>query len=341
MIVAIHKEIPQKEIQQLKQHLEQKQVQVRFSSGENYDLLILSGDLSRIDEKMLLANDWVESVQRIAAPYKLASRITHPEDTVVNVKGIRIGAQEDVVIIAGPCSVETPETMEEIVGKLKTLGVPMLRAGAYKPRTSPYSFQGLEEEGLSILQKVGQNYQMPIISEITKVSELGEFAEKVDIIQIGARNMQNFELLKALGETTKPILLKRGMGNTIEEWLMSAEYILSAGNPNVILCERGIRTFETSTRSTLDLSAIPVLREKTHLPVVVDPSHATGNWKWVESMSLAALAAGADGLLIEVHSNPEAAWSDGQQSLKIDRFGELLQKAKLVVKAIGRKLYEG
>ncbi len=341
MIIAINKKIPQTELESIMKQFEEKQLRINFSRSENYDLLVLIGDVSKIDEKRILANEWVEDVQRIGAPYKLANRMYHPEDTQVKVNEIKIGFGCPIVFMAGPCSVEEKETMSQISQSLKNSGASILRGGAYKPRTSPYSFQGLEEKGIQILKEAGDFMDMPIVSEITKVESLPLFEKQVDIIQIGSRNMQNFELLKAVGKTKKPILLKRGLGSTIEEWLMSAEYILSEGNPNVILCERGIRTFENYTRNTLDLSAIPVLREKTHLPIMVDPSHATGNWKWVESMTLAAIAAGADGIMLEVHSDPEKAWSDGQQSLKLERFEEVVSKAKQVAASINREIYEG
>ncbi|MFV0479307.1 MAG: 3-deoxy-7-phosphoheptulonate synthase [Anaerorhabdus sp.] len=341
MIVAINKNTPQKDREQLASQLELQGVAINFSSVENYDLMILLGDVSKIDEKTIQASEWVENVQRIGVPYKLASRLYHEEDSIVQVQNIKIGRNCPLVIMAGPCSVEGQEMMVDIAQEIKASGATILRGGAYKPRTSPYAFQGLKNVGLEMIETAGKKSQMPTVSELTKVDGLAEFLEKVDIIQIGARNMQNFELLKVVGKVKKPVLLKRGAGNTIEEWLMSAEYILAEGNPNVMLCERGIRTFESYTRNTLDLSAIPVLREKTHLPIIVDPSHGTGNWKWVESMSLAAIAAGADGIMVEVHPTPETAWSDGQQSLKPERFKELVKKVKAVAQAVGREVYEG
>ncbi|MFV0379400.1 MAG: 3-deoxy-7-phosphoheptulonate synthase [Anaerorhabdus sp.] len=340
MIVAINKNIPKNELKKLIDHFSEEKIYTNFSYGENYDLIVLLGDLSLIDEKVILANPWVENVQRVGEPYKLASRIYHPEDTTVSVKHIKIGKNAPLQMIAGPCSVEDENVMNEIALRLKNSSTKILRGGAFKPRTSPYSFQGLKEEGVKRLQSVATRNDLISVSEVVDTSILPLFIDSVDILQIGARNMQNFELLKAVGKTNKPVILKRGMSSTIEEWLMSAEYILSSGNPNVILCERGIRTFENSTRSTLDLSAVAVLREKTHLPIIVDPSHATGNWKYVSAMALAAVAAGADGIMLEIHPNPEKAWSDGQQSLRIDRYEDLVKQCKAVASALGRITYE-
>ena len=237
-----------------------------------------------------------------------------------------------------PCSVESEEQIVRIAKEVKAAGGTMLRGGAYKPRTSPYAFQGLETEGIEALLKAKEETGLPIVSELMDAEHIPEFIENVDLIQIGARNMQNFSLLKELGKIQKPILLKRGLSNTIEEWIMSAEYIMAGGNENVILCERGIRTFEKYTRNTLDLSVIPIIKEKTHLPIIIDPSHATGNWKWVESMSLAAIAAGADGLIIEVHDTPDKAWSDGAQSLKPEKFKSIIEKGRVVADVVGRSI---
>ncbi len=242
------------------------------------------------------------------------------------------------MIIGGPCSVEGEDQICRIAQEVKEAGGDMLRGGAYKPRTSPYAFQGLESEGIRAMAEARKRTGLPIVSELMDAEHIDEFVENVDIIQIGARNMQNFSLLKAVGKTKKPILLKRGLANTIEEWIMSAEYIMAGGNENVILCERGIRTFEKYTRNTLDLSVVPIIKEKTHLPIIIDPSHATGNWKLIESMSLAAIAAGADGLIIEVHDNPECAWSDGAQSLKPEKFANVIKKGRAIAQVIGRDL---
>ena len=270
--------------------------------------------------------------------YTLASRAHQNEDTTVAAGSVKIGAGCSVAVMAGPCAVESAESILRIAGKVKAAGASVLRGGSYKPRTSPYSFQGIGPEGIGWLKEAGRANGMPVISELVSENDLDLFAENVDIIQIGARNMQNFALLKAVGRTQKPVLLKRGAGATIDEWIMAAEYILAAGNPNVILCERGIRTFEYATRNTMDLAVVPIIKEKTHLPIIVDPSHATGNWKYVEAVSLAAIAAGADGLLIEVHDDPDAAVSDGTQSIKPERFAELMVKPRLVAKAVGREI---
>ena len=270
--------------------------------------------------------------------YTLASRAHQSEDTVVKAGNVKIGAGCPVAVMAGPCAVESAESIQRIAGKVRAAGASVLRGGSYKPRTSPYSFQGIGPEGIGWLKDAGRANSIPVISELVSENDVDLFVENVDIIQIGARNMQNFALLKTVGRTSKPVLLKRGAGATIDEWIMAAEYVLAGGNPNVILCERGIRTFEYATRNTMDLAVVPIIKEKTHLPIVVDPSHATGNWKYVEAVSLAAIAAGADGLLIEVHDDPDAAVSDGTQSIRPERFAELMEKARLVAKAVGREI---
>ena len=260
----------------------------------------------------------------------------HPEDSVIDVAGIKVGGKEKIVVIGGPCSVEGKEQICKLAEEVKEAGACMLRGGAYKPRTSPYAFQGLGTEGIEAMVEARKRTGLPIVSEIMSIDKVEEFVENVDLIQVGARNMQNFDLLKALGKINKPILLKRGLSNTIEEWLMSAEYIMAGGNENVILCERGIRTFEKYTRNTLDLSVVPIIKRKSHLPIVIDPSHATGDWELVESMSLAAIAAGADGLIVEVHDNPECAWSDGAQSLKPEKFKTMIEKGRVIAEVVGR-----
>ena len=307
-------------------------------SGTSYNVFGVVGDTTILDMKTIEANNKVESVMRVSEPYKKVNRLFHPEDTIVDVNGIKIGGKEKIVVIGGPCSVEGQEQISRIAKEVKEAGADMLRGGAYKPRTSPYAFQGLGFAGIMNLEQAKKETGMPIVSEIMSVDKIDEFVEHVDILQVGARNMQNFDLLKALGKTNKPILLKRGLSNTIEEWLMSAEYIMAGGNPNVILCERGIRTFEKYTRNTLDLSVIPIIKKKTHLPIIIDPSHATGDWELVEAMSLAAIAAGADGLIIEVHDHPECAWSDGAQSLKPKRFKELIEKGRVIANVVGRSM---
>lgn len=337
MIITLKKTADEKEVQSLIQDLEARNLKITKIIGENYDVFGLVGDTASLDERLIKANPIVYNVQRVAQPYKLANRMFHPEDTVVDVCGIPVGGRK-IVLIAGPCAVESEEQIDRIAGEVLEAGADMLRGGAYKPRTSPYSFQGMGTSGIEALAKARSRTGLPVVTELMSADRLDEFVENVDIIQIGARNMQNFDLLKAVGRTRKPVLLKRGLANTIEEWIMAAEYIMSEGNRNVILCERGIRTFETATRNTLDLAVIPIVKEKTHLPVVIDPSHATGDWKLVESASLAAIAAGADGLIIEVHDDPAHAWSDGAQSLKPEKFTELVRKGRAIAQVIGRDL---
>lgn len=338
MIITIKKHAPKDEVDKLIESFKAKGLSVTLIHGDNYNVFGLVGDTSKIDERLIKAHPFVENVNRIAAPYKKANRLFHPSDTIIDVNGIKIGGNEKIVIIGGPCSVESEEQILKIAKEVKDAGGDMLRGGAYKPRTSPYAFQGMGTKGIECLVKAKETYHMPIVTELMSAEKLDEFIDNVDIIQIGARNMQNFDLLKAVGRTHKPILLKRGLANTIEEWIMAAEYIMSEGNEQVIFCERGIRTFETYTRNTLDLSVIPIIKEKTHLPIIIDPSHATGDWRLVESASLAAIAAGADGLIIEVHHDPENAWSDGAQSLKPEKFKEVIRKGKAIAAVIGRKL---
>lgn len=337
MIITLKKEAPKQEVDKLLKKFENMDLQVTLIQGANYNVFGLVGDTSKVDEKSVLANPIVFNVQRVAEPYKLANRMFHPEDTVVDVNGIKVGGNK-IVMIAGPCSVEGENQICRIAQQVKDAGACMLRGGAYKPRTSPYAFQGMGTKGILALDKARKLTGLPIVSELMAVEHLDEFVEHVDVIQIGARNMQNFDLLKAVGRTKKPILLKRGLANTIQEWIMAAEYIISEGNPNVIFCERGIRTFEPYTRNTLDLSVVPIIKERTHLPIIIDPSHAAGDWKLIESLSLAAIAAGADGLIIEVHDDPANAWSDGSQSLKPEKYAALVEKGKVIAKVIGRTL---
>ena len=337
MIITLKKEAKPEQIEKLIHRFENMDLKVTVIYGENYNVFGLVGDTSKVDEKNIMANPIVANVQRVDEPYKLVNRKFHPEDTIVDVNGIKIGGKK-LAMIAGPCSVEGQEQILRIAKEVKECGADMLRGGAYKPRTSPYAFQGLGTQGIMDLCQAREETGLPIVSELMAIEHLEEFVENVDIIQIGARNMQNFDLLKAVGKTKKPILLKRGLANTINEWIMAAEYIMSEGNPNVIFCERGIRTFETMTRNTLDLAVIPIIKSKTHLPIIIDPSHAAGNWKLIESLSLASIAAGADGLIIEVHDNPECAWSDGDQSLKPDKYASLIQKGKKIAQVIGREL---
>ena len=338
MIITMKKSATKADIEHVMKQLKDKGLQIHESIGENLNVFGVVGDTSQVDPKRIEANKHVESVVRVSSPYKKASRMFHPEDTIVEVNCIHIGGKEKIVVIGGPCSVEGKDMICHIAHEVKDAGGMMLRGGAYKPRTSPYAFQGMGTEGILALAQARKQTGLPVVTELMSADKLDEFVEHVDVIQIGARNMQNFDLLKAVGKTNKPVLLKRGLANTIEEWIMSAEYILSEGNTNVMLCERGIRTFEPYTRNTLDLSVVPIIKKKTHLPIIIDPSHATGDWELVEAASLAAIAAGADGLIVEVHDHPECAWSDGAQSLKPDNFKELIRKGKAIAGVIGRAM---
>ena len=337
MIISTKKGTPAEELERILHDFEQKGLSVTMIRGTDYNVFGLVGDTTVLDEKQIRANPYVDNVQRVSEPYKKANRLFHEEDSVVDVAGIKVGGKEKLVVIGGPCSVEGDNVID-IAKQVKAAGARMLRGGAYKPRTSPYAFQGMETDGILAMVKAREATGLPIVSELMSEDKIEEFEQYVDLVQIGARNMQNFHLLKAVGKMKKPVLLKRGLANTIEEWIMSAEYIMAGGNENVILCERGIRTFEKYTRNTLDLSVVPIIKEKTHLPIIIDPSHATGNWRYVESMSLAAVAAGADGLIIEVHPCPECAWSDGAQSLKPERFAEVVRKAREIARVVGRDL---
>ena len=305
---------------------------VHISEGAEITVLGLIGDTSRVDMELLNSLEIVESVKRVSEPFKQANRKFHPKDTIVEIGNVRIG-RGYFCMIAGPCSVESEEQIIEVATAVKASGAQILRGGAFKPRTSPYAFQGMKEEGIRLLLKAKEATGLPIVTEIMNISTLDSFRD-VDVIQVGARNMQNFDLLKELGKTDKPILLKRGLSSTLQELLMSAEYIMSEGNEKVILCERGIRTFETATRNTLDLSAVSVLHEMTHLPVVVDPSHATGKVKLVPPMACAAAAAGADGIMVEVHNNPSCALCDGAQSLTPAQFDDLNRRVQRIREAI-------
>lgn len=338
MIITLKKEAPDKEVEKIRKNFEDKGLRVNMILGEEFNVFGLVGDTAHLDDRAIMANEWVENVQRVSAPYKLANRMFHPEDSVVDVAGIPVGGKSPIVIIGGPCSVESEEQVTRIAQEVKDAGGCMLRGGAYKPRTSPYAFQGLGYEGILDMVAARNKTGLPIVSELMSIDKLDEFEQNVDLVQIGARNMQNYDLLKACGKLTKPVLLKRGMSATIEEWIMSAEYIMASGNPNVILCERGIRTFEKYTRNTLDLAVVPIIKEKTHLPIIIDPSHATGDWKYVEAVSLAAIAAGCDGLIIEVHDHPESAWSDGAQSLKPLKFKHLIDRARPIAEAVERSV---
>ena len=337
MIVILKPKVKEEEIKKLTRELESKGVSVNPVIGKDMSILGLVGDTRSLDPTQIEANPNVERVMHVQEPFKKANRMFHPDPSIIDVNGIKIGG-EKIAMIAGPCSVESEEQILEVAESVKKSGAQFLRGGAFKPRTSPYSFQGLKYNGLDLLKLARKNTGLPIVTEIMSPYDVERFNEDVDIIQVGARNMQNFDLLKELGKINKPILLKRGLSATIEELLMSAEYIMAEGNENVILCERGIRTFETYTRNTLDLSAIPAIKKLSHLPVIVDPSHATGKWWMVEPLSKAAIAIGADGLIIEVHNNPEKALCDGAQSIKPDVYNKLIEDLKPIAKAVGRVL---
>ena len=336
MIIVLKKNTPEEKINELKASIEKENLDVNVIKGMHTTVLGLIGDTSKVSLDDLMSINCISEIKRIQEPYKNANKKFHPEDTVVDVGGVKIGGG-NFAVIAGPCSVESQDQMDIVSKSVKDSGAKMLRGGAFKPRTSPYSFQGLRAEGIEILSQCRNKVHLPIVTEIMSAEHLPLF-EDVDIIQVGARNMQNFELLKALGKQNKPVLLKRGLANTIEEFLMSAEYIMAGGNQNVILCERGIRTFEPSTRNTLDISAIPVIKEKSHLPVIVDPSHSAGIRSLVEPLSMAAIAAGADGLIIEVHNDPEKALCDGAQSLTMDGFKDLMVKINRTAEFFGKKI---
>ena len=336
MIVVLKHGVEAAKREQLIDWLKGQGLTIHISEGEYQTVLGLVGDTTRVDMDLIASLGIVDSVKRVTEPFKCCNRKFHPDDTVIDVNGVKIGGG-NFVMIAGPCSVESEEQIVAVAKAVKASGANILRGGAFKPRTSPYDFQGLKATGLELLKIARQETGLPIVTEIMGVEHLPLF-EDVDIIQVGARNMQNFELLKAVGRQKKPVLLKRGLCNTIEEWIMSAEYIMAGGNEQVIFCERGIRTFEKYTRNTLDLSAVPIIHEKTHLPIVVDPSHATGKANLVEPMMIAAVAAGADGLEVEVHYDPQHAWSDGAQCLTPDAFAQAMAKCRQVAWAIGRDM---
>jgi len=332
MIAVLKPSATEEQIESLTAWLEGRGLKVHLSKGEFYTILGLIGDTTRIDTELLEGLEMVDSVKRISEPFKSANRKFHPDDSIIEICGLKIGGP-NFQIIAGPCSVESPEQILNIAESVHASGAAILRGGAFKPRTSPYDFQGMRADGIELLLEAKKQTGMPIVTEIMNANHLPMF-EQVDIIQVGARNMQNFELLKELGRSKKPVLLKRGLANTLQELLMSAEYIMAGGNNNVILCERGIRTFETYTRNTLDLSAVPMLRELSHLPVVVDRSHASGIARLVKPMAMAAVAAGAHGLMIEVHNNPANALCDGAQSLTPDQFAEVAEKVRRIREVI-------
>ena len=328
----------QKDVEKVSGLVEELGLKVNVVNGATQSVIGIIGDTTKVDPESIEVDPAVEKVMHVSEPYKLANRAFHPEDSIIDVAGVKVGGQH-LAVIAGPCSVESKEQVIEIAKVAKAAGANMLRGGAFKPRTSPYAFQGMGSEGLDILVAAKEETGLPIVSELMDARYIDEFNEKVDLIQIGARNMQNFDLLKEVGKRcTKPILLKRGLSATFQEWIMSAEYIMASGNPNVILCERGVRTFESYTRNTLDLQAIPVIKELTHLPIIIDPSHAGGKWWLVEPMAKASLAAGCDGLMIEVHNNPEKALCDGPQSLKPEKFETLMKQLTIIADAVDKKL---
>lgn len=337
MVIVMNIGASEKQISEITNLLTSLGLGYHISRGEEKIVIGVIGDKRKLDGKAIEMMEGVEKVIPIVDPYKLASRIFKPEPTIVKVGDIEIGGK-NIVIMAGPCAVESREQLFESAMAVKRAGAHFLRGGAYKPRTSPYSFQGLEEEGLKMLSEARELTGLKIVTEVMDVHSVEKVAEYADVLQIGARNMQNFSLLKAVGRMNKPVLLKRGLAATLEEWLSAAEYILNEGNKDVILCERGIRTFETYTRNTLDLSAVPAIKKLSHLPIIVDPSHGTGRWHLVPSMAKAAVAAGADGLIIEVHPDPKNALSDGPQSLTPDNFESLVKELKIIAEAVGREL---
>jgi len=337
MIVVMSRNATKEEINNVEKKLSELGFSTHPIYGEVKTVIGAIGDKRYLNTHEITSMPGVECLVPIMKPYKLASRELQQNNTIIDVGGVKIGGS-NIVVMAGPCAIESADTFLETAVKVKEAGARILRGGAFKPRTSPYSFQGLEEDGLKILAEAREVTGLKIVTEVVDTRDVELVNSYADILQIGARNMQNFRLLREAGMTTKPVLLKRGLSATIEEWLMAAEYILAAGNPNVILCERGIRTYETATRNTIDMSAIPVIKELSHLPIVVDPSHATGMWKYVGALAKGAVATGADGLIIEVHSNPASALSDGPQSLRPEKFAQLMKELQAVAAAVGRNI---
>lgn len=335
MIIVMKRNASANEVKEVMAHIKEVGLNPVIIEGTERDVIGVTGDTATVDIRTIRANKNIAEVLRVSEPYKLANRAFHPENTQIKVDNEMIGGKQ-LAIIAGPCSVESEEQIVNIAKRMKAAGANFIRGGAFKPRTSPYSFQGLELEGLRLLELAKKETGMPIVSELMSTKHLDEFVERVDVIQIGARNMQNFDLLKEIGKTQTPILLKRGLSATYKEWLMSAEYIMSEGNGNVILCERGIRTFETETRNTLDIQAVPVLQRRTHLPIIIDPSHAGGESYLVPAGAKAGVAAGADGLMIETHEDPANAWSDGEQCLTPDEFDKLMEQIRVLAQVEDR-----
>lgn len=338
MIVVMEHNASQEQIDAAVQRLQEFGFDTHLSTGVERTIIGAIGDKRPEYLEQLAALPGVEKIVPILQPFKLASREFHPDPTQIRVGDVTIGGEE-VVTIAGPCAVEGEEQLLSVAREVKAAGARLLRGGAFKPRTSPYSFQGLEEEGLQLLAAAREETGLPVVTEVINPGDVELVARYADVLQVGARNMQNFTLLREIGKVRKPVLLKRGLAATVEEWLMAAEYIISGGNPHVVLCERGIRTYETGTRNTLDLSAVPAVKYLSHLPILVDPSHGTGRWRYVTPMARAAIAAGADGLLVEVHCHPEKALSDGPQSLTPANFRRMMQEIRLVAEAVGRRIY--
>lgn len=338
MVIILEKNATQEQIDNIKQHLLDFGFQIHESKGVEQTVLGAIGVKPDFDIRKVKILDGVHDVYRVTEPYKQASRSFHPTNTIIEVKNIKIGDPNEIAIMAGPCSVESEEQIFKLAKIVSESGVKILRGGAFKPRTSPYTFQGLGVEGLKLMRKAADTYDLAVITEVMEISQIDDVVEYADILQVGARNMQNFPLLKELGKVNKPVMLKRGLAATIEEWLMSAEYILANGNPNVMLCERGIRTFETYTRNTFDVSAIPVVHKRSHLPVIADPSHATGYRDQVIPIARAAVAAGADGIIVEIHYDPEKALSDGPQALTPTQYTTMLNEIRVIANAIGRKV---
>ncbi len=340
MIVICKSGATELQIKTVEEKIQEFGLEVHRSNGVEHTILGVVGDRSKVDPREFTTMPGIRDALVVSSPYKLAGRDFHPEDSIVYVGDVPIGST-DLVVMAGPCAVENTEQIESTAKFVSANGALILRGGAFKPRTSPYSFQGLGEEGLKMLRRAADEYKLAIVTEVMTIKQIDLVSKYSDLLQVGARNMQNFPLLTELGTSKKPILLKRGLSATIEDWLMSAEYILSSGNPDVILCERGIRTFETATRNTLDLSSVPVIKQISHLPIIVDPSHGVGDRRYVAAMARAAVAAGADGIMVEVHPDPENALSDGPQSLTFDQFTALVNRCRIIGTTLGRRMPKG
>jgi 3-deoxy-7-phosphoheptulonate synthase len=337
MIVVCEPHATEEQIKLIEEKIRQAGLTVHRSDGVTHTILGLVGDRGQVDARAFSVLPGVRDVVPVSSPYKLASRSFHPDDTVVYVGDVPVGGNE-VILMAGPCAVESQEQLDTVAASVVKAGARILRGGAFKPRTSPYAFKGLGEKALEMLRKTADECSAALVTEVMTIEQVDVVSKYADLLQVGARNMQNFPLLTRLGESKKPVLLKRGLSASIQEWLMSAEYILSAGNPNVILCERGIRTFETMTRNTLDISSVPVIKHISHLPVIVDPSHGTGDRRYVPAMARAAVAAGADGVMVEVHNDPDKALSDGPQSLTPEEFGALINRCRIIATTLGRRI---